>query len=119
MDLSFSVLGVQQSIIKHPVVSAKLGLQGDDTVQKEAGNPILTNIEEAKLTDPSSKGRMISGHDLTPKELVAVSQCRGVGYSNNNEAFHIFVSIVNMFLQQLSAKYLSGGQKKKSIPLLR
>lgn len=87
-NLSFSI--AQQSIIKHPVVSAKLGLQGDDTVQKEAGNPILTNIEEAKLTDPSSKGRMISGHDLTPKELVA-----------------------------LSAKYLSGGQKEKSIPLLR
>ncbi|KAF3514021.1 hypothetical protein F2Q69_00006301 [Brassica cretica] len=90
LDLSFSVLGLQQSIIKHPVVSAKLGLQGDDTVLKEAGNPILTNIEEAKLTDLSSKGRMISGHDLTPKELVA-----------------------------LSAKYLSGGQKENSIPLLR
>ncbi|XP_013749626.2 ALBINO3-like protein 3, mitochondrial [Brassica napus] len=87
-NLSFSI--AQQSIIKHPVVSAKLGLQGDDTVQKEAGNPILTNIEEAKLTDPSSKGHMISGHDLTPKELVA-----------------------------LSAKYLSGGQKENSIPLLR
>ncbi|KAG2329986.1 hypothetical protein Bca4012_020484 [Brassica carinata] len=88
-NLSFSV--AQQLIIKHPVVSAKLGLQGDgDTVQKEAGNPILTNIEEAKLSDPSSKGRLISGHDLTPKELVG-----------------------------LSAKYLSGGQKEKSIPLLR
>ncbi|KAJ0248253.1 Uncharacterized protein HA466_0153830 [Hirschfeldia incana] len=88
-NLSFSI--AQQSIIKHPVVSAMLGLQGDDTAQKEAGNPmLLTNIEEAKLTDPSSKGRLISGHDLTPKELVA-----------------------------LSAKYLSGGQKEKSIPLLR
>ncbi|KAJ4890560.1 ALBINO3-like protein 3 [Raphanus sativus] len=87
-NLSFSI--AQQSIIKHPVVSAKLGLQGDDTVQKKAGNPMLTNIEEAKLTDSSSKGGLISGHDLTPKELVA-----------------------------LSAKYLSGGQKEKSIPLLR
>lgn len=70
---------MQQSIIKHPVVSAKLGLQGDDTVQKEAGNPVLTNIEEAKLTDPSPKGRLISGHDLTPKELVAVSQMSWIG----------------------------------------
>lgn len=81
-DLLFSVLALQQLIIKHPVVSAKLGLQGDDTVQKEAGNPILTNIKEAKFTDPSLKGRLISGHDLTPKELVGVSQCHGLGCYN-------------------------------------
>ncbi|XP_024013632.1 ALBINO3-like protein 3, mitochondrial isoform X2 [Eutrema salsugineum] len=87
-NLSFSI--AQQSILRHPVVSAKLGLQGNDTVQKEAGNPILTNINEAKLTDPSSKGRLISVHNLTPKELVG-----------------------------LSTKYLSGGHKEKSIPLLR
>ncbi|CAH2065447.1 unnamed protein product [Thlaspi arvense] len=87
-NLSFSI--AQQSILKHPVISAKLGLQVNDTVQKESGNPILTNTNEAKLTDPSSTGRLISGHDLTPKELVG-----------------------------LSAKYLSGGHKEKSIPLLR
>ncbi|KFK33879.1 hypothetical protein AALP_AA5G072100 [Arabis alpina] len=87
-NLSFSI--AQQSLLKHPIVIAKLGLQGNDTIQKEAGNPILTNINEAKLTDSSSKGRLISGHDLTPKELVG-----------------------------LSAKYLSGGNKEKSIPLLR
>ncbi|CAL9247774.1 unnamed protein product [Arabidopsis halleri] len=87
-NLSFSI--AQQSILNHPVVSAKLGLQTKDSVQKEAGNPILTNINEAKLADPSSKGRLISVHNLTPKELVA-----------------------------LSAKYLSGGHKDKSIPLLR
>uniref|UniRef100_A0A1J3FPR7 ALBINO3-like protein 3, mitochondrial n=1 Tax=Noccaea caerulescens TaxID=107243 RepID=A0A1J3FPR7_NOCCA len=87
-NLSFSI--AQQSILKHPIVSAKLGLQGNDTVQKEAANPILTNMNEAKLTDPSVKGRLISGHKLTPMELVG-----------------------------LSAKYLSGGHKEKSIPLLR
>ncbi|CAN8277784.1 unnamed protein product [Cochlearia groenlandica] len=87
-NLSFSI--AQQSALKHPSVSAKLGLQGNNTVEKEAGNPILTNIHEAKPTDPSSKGRMISGRDLSPKELVG-----------------------------LSAKYLSGGHKEKSIPLLR
>ncbi|XP_010412577.1 PREDICTED: ALBINO3-like protein 3, mitochondrial [Camelina sativa] len=87
-NLSFSI--AQQSILNHPVVSAKLGLQGNDTVQKETGNPILTNINEAQLSDSSSKGRLISVHNLTPKELVA-----------------------------LFAKYLSGGHKEKSIPLLR
>jgi tetratricopeptide (TPR) repeat protein len=96
-----------------------LGLQANDSVQKEAGNPILTNINEGKLTDPSSKGRLISVHNLTPKELVAVSQCHGSLCSNSNLIFHIFVTNVSSFSCQLSAKYLSGGHKDKSIPLLR
>ncbi|XP_010541269.1 PREDICTED: ALBINO3-like protein 3, mitochondrial isoform X2 [Tarenaya hassleriana] len=87
-NLSFSI--AQQSLLKHPTVRAKLGLSGNDIVQKETRNVESTNGNEAKSVDPPAKGRIISAQTLTPQELLS-----------------------------LSVKYLSEGHIEKSIPLLR
>lgn len=111
---------IQQLSLKHPDVRKKLGLPQKDPQLEAAHQKELGNPGEIKI-DPSKNQSKISVQNLSPHELVNVSNyfCFLILRLEMLNFSFCFLNLCLLKSHQLSIKLLAGGRKDEAMSFLR